>query len=191
MTTRTAVHGAGMLGGIRRMRRAVGRDLLGRHLTFRYHEVVVPFAVLVRLLMAWMFLYAGFHKLIEGFTAQGYLLKATSGPLHGTWVALGHSDLAVSVLNPLVVWGEILIGFALLFGVATRFALFWGGVMLFTFYISQFPPKTDLFLEYRLMYVVVLAMLGAIGVGRILGLDALIERWSVVKKHRWLRYLLG
>jgi thiosulfate dehydrogenase [quinone] large subunit len=33
--------------------------------------------------------------------------------------------------------------------------------------------------------------LGALGAGRILGLDARLERTSLVQNNRWLRYLLG
>ena len=34
-------------------------------------------------------------------------------------------------------------------------------------------------------------LLGALGAGRILGLDRYIERWPWVRRSRWLRYLLG
>lgn len=152
---------------------------------------IAALALLLRLAMGWMFAHAGFEKLLGGFTAKGFLLKATSGPLHEFWVSLGGSHTAVSVLDPLVVWGEILIGLALFFGVATRFALFWGAVMLFTFYLAQFPPKADPFLEYRLVYPVLFVMLGLMGAGRVLGLDALIERLPVVRRARWLKVLLG
>lgn len=165
--------------------------LLGRSFTFEYHDVLIPFTLLLRLAMAWILLWAGFDKLIGGFSADGFLKFATSGHLHSFWVDLGESQTAVGIINPLVVIGQILMGFALLFGIATRFTLFWAGAMMFLFYLAQFPPEHDLFLDYYLVYIMVYAMLGAIGSGRVLGADRYIEQWPVVQRLPWLRYLLG
>jgi thiosulfate dehydrogenase [quinone] large subunit len=157
----------------------------------QYHSLLVPFMVILRLAMAWIFLWAGFDKLIGGFSAAGFLTRASSGPLHSLWVDLGQSAAALSVINPLVTWSQILMGFALFFGVATRFSLFWAGAMMFLFYLAQFPPEHDLFLDYYLVYILVYLMLGALGAGRILGLDKYIEEGPIVRKAPWLRYLLG
>ena len=177
-------------------RAAIGENtsrihLLGHTFSFQYHDIFVLFTVLLRLSMAWIFLWAGFDKLIGGFSAAGFLTRATSGPLHSWWVSLGESSTALAVINPLIIWSQILMGFALFFGVATRFTLFWAGSMMFLFYLAQFPPEHDLFFDYYLVYILVYLMLGVLGAGRILGLDKYIEKWPVVRRVPWLKYLLG
>ena len=130
-------------------------------------------------------------KLVNGFSAAGFLTQGTSGPLHSAWISLGESKAALSVVEPMVKWGQILTGFALFFGMATRFALIWGGAMMFLFYLAQFPPEHDLFMEYYLVYILVYMILGALGAGRILGVDRFLEKTPLVKRYKWLRYLLG
>lgn len=155
------------------------------------NTILPPFVVLMRLTMGWIFLYAGLDKLINGFSAGGFLVHATKGPLSGMFQSMGESATALSVINPLVVWGEILIGVALVLGVTTRWAAFWGATMMLLFYLAQFPPEHNPFMEYYLVYILVLGMLGALGAGRILGLDAVIERLPLVRKIPGVSYLLG
>ncbi len=155
------------------------------------NTILPPFVVLMRLTMGWIFLYSGLDKLINGFSASGFLVNATKGPLGGMFQDLGASATAVNVINPMVVWGEILIGLALVLGVTTRWAAFWGATMMFLFYIAQFPPEHNPFMEYYLVYILVLGMLGALGAGRILGLDAVIERLPWVRKIPGVSYVLG
>ncbi len=163
----------------------------GREGVFTFHGVLVAFALLLRLLMGWIFLWAGFDKAINGFEADGFLLHATSGPLKDWFVDLGGDATALSVIEPLVTYGQILMGFALFLGVATRLALAFAMAMMFLFYIAQFPPEHDLFVDYYIVYIAVYLMLGALGAGRILGLDRFIERLPWIRERGWLRYLLG
>ncbi len=155
------------------------------------NTILPPFVVLMRLTMGWIFVYSGLDKLINGFNAGGFLVNATKGPLSGAFQNLGESGGALNVINPMVVWGELLIGLALVLGVTTRWAAFWGATMMFLFYIAQFPPEHNPFMEYYLVYILVLGMLGALGAGRILGLDAVIERLPWVRRIPGASYLLG
>ncbi|MCY3918549.1 MAG: DoxX family protein [Chloroflexi bacterium] len=165
--------------------------VLGREFTFAFHEVVVGFTLLLRLLMGWIFLWAGFDKAVNGFTAEGFLLHATSGPLQGWFVDLGGNAAALSVIDPLVTYGQILMGFALVLGAGTRLTLVFAAIMMFLFYLAQFPPEHDLFVDYYLVYIVVYLMLGALGAGRILGVDRYLEQLPWLRAHAWARYLLG
>lgn len=88
-------------------------------------------------------------------------------------------------------YSQILMGFAIFFGAATRSALFFAGIMMFLFYIAQFPPEYDLFVDYYLVYIVGYLLLGALGAGRIMGVDRYVERLAWVRDRPWLRYLLG
>ena len=155
------------------------------------NTILPPAVALMRFIMGWIFVYSGFDKLITGFSAGGYLANATKGPLTGLFQSLGENQAALNVIDPLVVWGEIAIGLALVLGVLTRWAAFWGAVMMFLFYISAFPPEHNPFMEYHLVYILVLGMLGALGAGRILGLDAVIERLPIVRRIPGASFLLG
>jgi len=154
-------------------------------------SVMGPFTLLLRLTMGWIFLWSGIDKLVTDFTAGGFLANATSGPLTGWFHSLGRSDAALSVIDPLVIWGQILIGVTLTLGLFTRSGLFWAAAMMMMFYLAQFPPANNPFMDEHLVYIVVFALLGALGAGRILGLDALVERLPWVKRNRLATLLLG
>jgi thiosulfate dehydrogenase [quinone] large subunit len=163
----------------------------GWKVTFRYVDVILPFTLLLRLAMGWIFVWSGFDKLVTDWTSAGFLVNSTSGPLQGWFMNLGTNSAAVDVINGLVISGQILIGLTLILGVFTRFSLFWAGVMIFMFYIAQFPPASNPFLDQHIVYIVVFFLLGALGAGRILGLDALIEKLPFVRRIPGIEYLLG
>jgi len=154
-------------------------------------SVMGPATLMLRLTMGWIFAYAGFDKLITGFNASGYLLHGTSGPLTFWFHSLGSNQAALNVINPLVTWGEILIGMALVLGIFTRGGLFWGSVILMMFYLSQWPPANNPFMGYHLVYILILGLLGALGAGRIFGLDRYVERIPFVKRYHVVTLLLG
>ena len=103
------------------------------------------------------FLFAGLEKLLhfdgatKPFDASGFLKFATVGtlpgspdkaivnPTHDVWVALAGNVGLMSVINTLVVSGEILIGLALILGLATRFAGVMGGLMMAFIWIANLP----------------------------------------------------
>jgi len=162
-----------------------------RSFTLRYVGVIVLFAFIMRIAMGWIFVWSGFDKLLGDWTSAGFLVNATKGPLEGWFVDLGTNRAAVDVIDGLVIWGQILIGIALILGVVTRFSLFWAGVMMFMFYIAQLPPENNPFLDEHIIYIGVFLLLGALGAGRILGLDALIEKLPFVRRIRGVEHFLG
>ena len=180
--------------------RKLEAELFGRETDFEYSEHWIGYSLLgVRVVMAWVFLQAGLDKLFEsgGWTAAGYLENAVpaGNPFGGLWVDLA----AIALVDPLVVWGQILIGLALLFGVAVRFAAFWGAVQMVVFWMSNLeggiaaglPIEHGWVVSSHVVYVLLLFAIGAAGAGRFLGLDATVEKLRVVRENRWLRYLLG
>jgi len=164
----------------------------GRKWEFKHVAAVVPaFTLILRLAMGWIFIWSGFDKLITNWSASGYLLNATSGPLKDLFVNMGESQTALNIVDPLVVWGQILIGFSLILGIFTRFGLLMAGTMMFLFYLAALWPANNPFMDEHIIYMGVFALLGALGAGRILGLDALIEKIEPVKKVPQLQYALG
>lgn len=181
-------------------------DVFGRSVSFNYSETWLGYSLLgLRIVMAWVFLQAGLSKMAEGgfsdplaWSSTGFLENAIAGanPLSGlfTWFANYGA-----IVDPLVIFGQILIGLALLFGAVFRFAAMMGALQMFFFWTAAwqgglmegFPMAHGWFVDSTFVYLLLLFGLGAWGAGRIAGLDAKLEQSSLVQNNPWLRYLLG
>lgn len=186
--------------------RTVEAELFGRETRFNYSETWLSYSLLgLRLVMAWVFLQAGLEKLatdgwtnVGGFTAEGYLVHgiAEANPLKGLFVFFVD---VLWLVDPLVMFGQILIGLALLLGVFFRFAALVGSLQMLFFWTGNweggltagFPVEHGYFVTSELVYLLLLFGLGAWGAGRIFGLDRRLEGTDVVENNPWLRYLLG
>ena len=143
--------------------------------------------VALRIGIGLLFLYSGVDKLLStDFTSTGFLLNATSGPFVEIYKSMANSAL----VDFLVVWGEILIGIALVKGFFTRFAAYMGSIMMLLFYFATLPQEHGPVSEH-IIYVLVLAVVAAYGAGRYFGLDIYLEKIKFVKKNRFLRFVLG
>ena len=109
------------------------------------------------------FLFAGLEKVLhfdgatKPFDAAGFLKFATGGaltgsaenaivnPTHDLWVALAGNAGLMSVVNTLVVFGEVAIGVALILGLATRFAGIAATLMMALFWIANFSFANGVF----------------------------------------------
>lgn len=186
--------------------RTLETELLGRPIRFDYSETWLGYSMLgLRLLMAWVFLQAGLAKLAEGgwtnpgaWSAEGFLLQgvADANPFKGLFTFF--ADF-LWLVEPMVLFGQILIGLALLLGLFVRFAALCGGLMMALFWLAAFeggfaqglPIAHGFVFDSSFVYMILLFGLGAWGAGRVLGLDATLERTDVVRQNPWLRCLLG
>ena len=186
--------------------RTLRSELLGREVEFTYSETWLAYSMLgLRVVMAWVFLQAGLEKLFEGgvgdplaWSSAGFLQNAIAdaNPLQGLF--LFFADYA-AIIDPMVVFGQILIGLALLFGAAFRFAALMGAIMMAMFWtaawqgglLAGFPVAHGYFVDSSFVYMMLLFGLGAWGAGRILGVDRAVEDTDLVRNAPWLRYLLG
>jgi len=99
--------------------------------------------LLLRLYVGWEWLNAGYHKLANGFDAEGFLTAAVDKPVAGqtgeviypTFTAfLKHFALPnVKLFNFLIPLGEALIGIGLIVGALTATAAFFGLLLNFMF----------------------------------------------------------
>jgi thiosulfate dehydrogenase [quinone] large subunit len=131
------------------------------------------------------------------WTAAGYLANAIppGNPFTGAFAAMAGSPL-VDALN---VWGLTLTGLALIPGVLVRWSAFWGAIMMLFYWaaalqgglLAGLPLEHGWVVDDHVVYAALLFGLGAFGAGHILGLDAYLERTSVVRNNPWLRYFLG
>jgi uncharacterized membrane protein YphA (DoxX/SURF4 family) len=97
------------------------------------------FLLTLRIAIGWHFLYEGMVKLIDPkWTAAAYLAEARwifSGIFHG----MAENTTILAIVDFMNIWGLILIGLGLFFGLFTRTASIAGVVLLGLYYIAN-PP---------------------------------------------------
>jgi thiosulfate dehydrogenase [quinone] large subunit len=186
--------------------RKLEAELFGRETDFEYSEHWIGYSIVImRVVMGWVLFQGGITKLVtyldanpeNNWTAAGYLANAIpqGNPFTGLFAAMAGSG----TVDVLVMWGLTLTGLGLIIGGMVRWNAFWGAVMMIFFWMASLqggllqglPLAHGWVVDDHLVYAALLFGLGAIGSGRILGLDARIEEMDVVQRNRWLRYLLG
>jgi len=94
---------------------------------------------LLRIAIGWHFLYEGIAKIFTpNWSSASYLLNS-SGPLEGFLKLMAENQFLVYLVDYSIIFGLILIGFALFVGLSTRVAALAGAALLFLFYASN-PP---------------------------------------------------
>jgi thiosulfate dehydrogenase [quinone] large subunit len=164
----------------------------------RAHSLSAWFVLALRLMMGLAFTHSGVEKLLTGFDATGYLRFETvsnGSPAADAFVAMAANGPFVAFVNVAVPWGELAIGLALVFGVLTRLAAFWGAVTMLLFYLGNWDVAHG-FVNADLAYLLVFLAVAAFGAGRIVGLDALVERAEIggrplLERYPRVTYLLG
>ena len=186
--------------------RTLDAELFGRETHFEYSEHWLGYAIIaMRVTMGWVLLQGGVTKLItyldanpeNNWTAAGYLMNAIpeGNPFMGMWGGMAGSPL----IDALVMWGLTLTGLGLILGALVRWNAFWGAVMMLFFWAAALeggitaglPLAHGWVVDDHLVYAFLLFGLGAIGAGRIRGIDGRLEELAVVEKNRWLRWFLG
>ncbi|MCU0505513.1 MAG: DoxX family protein [Chloroflexi bacterium] len=164
-------------------------------------------AALLRVVVGIVMLWAGLEKLIGtpgGWTAAGFLEFATAGslgwpfvsgepaegavfsPLHDFWVGLAGNATVLQAIDALVIWGELLIGVALVLGLLTRFASILGALMMILFFLAAWDFAYGI-VNQQLTYAVVFLAIGGMGAGKYYGLDAWAGRTAFATRNRWFR----
>ena len=94
---------------------------------------------LLRVSIGWHFFYEGLSKLLTPeWTATGFLAASTSF-ISGFYHWMASSPALMSVIDFLNVYGLILIGLGLIFGVLSRYAA-GAGILLLLLYYFAYPP---------------------------------------------------
>jgi len=180
-------------------------EILGQSVEFDYADHWVGYSLfLLRLVMGWTLFQGGVTKVVtyldadptNDWTAAGYLTNVPAGnPLMGVWGNFAGSPL----IDQLNMWGLTLTGLALIVGAFVRWSAFWGAVMMLFYWLASLtgglaaglPVAHGWVVDDHIVYAALLFGLGAFGAGRVLGIDAYLERTGVVQSHPWLKYLLG
>lgn len=110
----------------------------------RNNKVIAGVWAFIRVYLGFTWLTAGLGKVTSGFDASGFLQGAIASgagenpAISGWWatfletVALPNAEL----FSFIVMWGEILVGIALILGIFTNFAALMGITMNFSFLFS-------------------------------------------------------
>jgi len=162
------------------------------------HAKSALFVVLLRVVIGGMILFAGLGKLTgEPFDAAGYLAHVDpASPVSGLYAAMAANPAIVEAVNVLVPATQVLIGVGLIVGGLVRLAAFGGALQMLAFYLGGWEGEWLALFDSTLVYGVVFLTIGAFAAGRILGVDAYLERFEVggqplVERFPKLRYLLG
>jgi thiosulfate dehydrogenase [quinone] large subunit len=112
-----------------------------------YSDLQIFSLTFLRVLIGWHFLYEGLTKLfsVPAWTAKSYLLGSV-GPFAGVFHAMGSSPAMMNIIDPVNMWGLILIGLCLFTGLFARpFKLF--GIVLLLLYYFAYPPFSSVIIN--------------------------------------------
>ena len=174
--------------------RQLESELFGRSVSFDYSERWIGYSLLsLRLVMGWVFLLPGIrHAWNPNFSARFVIAPvadpASGNPFHWLWEPM--LDW-VWLLTPLNSIGLILVGLALILGAFVRFSAFWGAVMMAFYWAAALPLENAFLIDDHVVYILLLFGLGALGTGRILGVDAWLEETEFIKEHPRLKLFIG
>ena len=152
------------------------------------------FIFVFRMLMAWTFLYAASHQVLNPkFSAAGFLKQTKT--FHDVY-AVFTSPSIDPFLTFLVSYGHLLIGLSLLVGFMTRVSSLCGVALLMMYWTAHMDwpyieNANNFIVDYHIVYSTVLVYLFAKRAGHVWGLDAVAENLSVFKPGSPLRPLVA
>lgn len=147
----------------------------------------------LRVLVGWTFLYAGSWQILQNFDTAGFLNHVVT--FHDFFAHFA-TPTVLPYTDFLVKWGHLLIGLSLVSGLMVRVSGLFGILLMVTYYFAhmQWPfieDHTNLFVDFHIVYAVVIVYLIAHRAGHVCGLDGIVERLPAVARHSGLRSLFG
>ena len=145
--------------------------------------------LLLRLAMAWVFLYAASHQvLVPGWSVAGFLNSTKT--FHGLF-SLFTGPVLAPVISFLVEYGHLLIGLSLLVGLLVRVSAAFGIFLMLIYWMAHmdFPYISDtnnFLVDEHIVYALVLGLMIAVHAGHVAGLDAWASGQKTVRDSKWL-----
>ncbi len=150
----------------------------------------------LRLALGFMFLYGGYEKIeteLSGGLATSGFLSGVKGPLAFLFTSMS-GNMAVEYL---LVYGELLIGISLIFGVVTRVGGVSGALLSTLLYLSTLPAMTKGFagsyfdfllsknalVSQYIIYILLFVAFIFLVPGRFLGMDGILQNSSFVQRR--------
>ena len=143
---------------------------------------------IVRILLGWIFLYAGIVKVLDPtWSSGGYLKSAKTFTVLYAWFA---SPNIINITNWLNEWGLTLLGISLIFGVLVRLSSVLGALLMLLYYfpVLSFPyvGAHSFIVDEHIIYIVVLILMFSFRAGRIWGLDKYLVKIGWFKRLSFL-----
>ena len=143
---------------------------------------------LVRIVIGWHFLYEGIAKIIASDWSSAPYLAGSRWIFAPLFNVMADNAAIVGIVDQINIWGMILIGIGLIFGLLTRWASLGGAVMLL-FYFVAYPPVPGymlgvpaegsyLWVNRNLIELFALSVFIFISPFSHYSLDRLISRWK-------------
>jgi thiosulfate dehydrogenase [quinone] large subunit len=132
------------------------------------------FVLVFRLLMGWVFLYAGLSQVLShDFTTTQFLSHTKT--FHALYEPLT-SPVIAPYLTFAVSWGHLLIGLSLVSGLLVRVSGPFGMALMLTYWTAHmdFPyieSHVNLLIDYHIVYAALIMYLVAANAGHAFGLD--------------------
>lgn len=145
-----------------------------REATMHDDNSMKTLVLLLRLAMAWVFLYAGLRQAwTPGFSIAGFL--GGTKTFHDVFAWLAQPPL-VAGLSVLIAYGHVLIGLSLLTGMFFRQAAWAGAILMLLYWLAHMDwpyieNRTNLIVDQHLIFIGVLLLLARLKAGAQWGLD--------------------
>jgi len=148
---------------------------------------------LLRVVLGWMYLYAGITKIINpNWSAAGYLKGAKTFVEFYQWLASPGILPAVDFVNE---WGLTLLGLSLIFGVFVQLSSILGAVLMLLYYLPildfPYPNPYSYLVDEHIIYALVLLLFASLRAGRVWGLENWCSNLPICSKFPRLRKWLG
>jgi len=148
----------------------------------------------VRIVIGWHFLYEGISKVMAADWSSAPYLAGSKWIFAPLFTAMADSSSVIAIIDFINIWGMILIGLGLIFGLFTRLASAGGALMLF-FYFVAYPPipgymfgvpaeGSYLWVNRNLIELFALTLFIFVSPGYHYSLDRLISRWKEEKARK-------
>jgi thiosulfate dehydrogenase (quinone) large subunit len=152
------------------------------------------FIFLLRMLMAWTFLYAASHQVfLPGWSVAGFLNNTKT--FHEVFTIFTGPNVA-PIITLLVGYGHLLIGLSLLVGLMVRVSASFGILLMLLYWMAHmdFPyieNPNNFIIDYHIVYATVLGYLVYKSAGHAWGLDALAARVPLFRDGQALHPLVA
>jgi thiosulfate dehydrogenase [quinone] large subunit len=153
------------------------------------------FIFLLRMLMAWTFLYAASHQGIFApeWSVAGFLNRTKT--FHDVFAVFGTPSVA-PIVTFLVSWGHLLIGLSLLVGLMVRVSASFGILLMLVYWMAHmdFPyieSKNNFIVDYHIVYASILGYLIYKRAGHVWGLDGLAAKIPAFRDGEALHPLIA
>ncbi|MDQ7911285.1 hypothetical protein RB614_43025 [Phytohabitans sp. ZYX-F-186] len=128
-----------------------------------------------------------------GSPTNGFLSHVQVGPFQ----SVSHDLAGLWWVDALFMVGMAAVGLALIAGIGLRVSAAAGGLIMLMMWAAEFPPdrytaageasgSTNPFMDYHLVYAIVLVVLALTYAGHTWGLGRIWTRLPLVQKNRWM-----